>query len=318
MSHINLKHLIKVVHSWYKPNIPAILLYFCKECYAINRMPSLHIENTEEANPVEETVVDELESRTEFRVSEMPTLSDMKALARVSKALKVECGVQLNSSGETPYTAYCRGTKTHIYHPRVQGRYNTVFFHTHPGEEIGRLPTSIAVLTPSFVTERYSQYNKRDVGALDLDLNGGGAMNIISETGITFCVGTLSHSSESIATTKARRVLRMADTTSTPLLFVMSGPREGEVIDNFSDETYDSDYVGDEQSVCFVIRVPSKRVDYVMVFSSFETLERNNVDVPNLCFGDGVSRLLTSENIAVPHSNNLYAALHATCGNSTI
>jgi hypothetical protein len=245
-----------------------------------------------------------------FVVEQFPPFSIFEEVALLSNRCKRECGIQLNLKDSQPKAAtfYSIGNELDIRAP--EGLYDSikVFFHTHWVKE-DRLPESVISMTPSFIPGRFNQFLIGDYGNNTDGRIGGGYLNTINPLGVTFITSLEKHTRIAKITSKFRAKSGTADLVSAPIIIIKSGASEGELIDAFTDDVKMTDHLGKSNELAFTVRVPDNNFDYNMLFVRHNYLQESKITPEDICFRDGLNRLITSLGSNIPHQMNVFYAM---------
>lgn len=272
-------------------------------CYAIYSMTVDQVSNTAESPLAMLDKIGIVENQP------IPSVETLQKLVALSSRQDREYGIQLyemqTEEGDRKASTYIKGEKGHIREPKPpQHTQRGVFFHTHPemrswlNQIIVGSRTRPWYMLPSDMGfkdmfDKVLSGRSGDIVATMLSARLAGYMNIASPYGLTLRIGVVKDPSNS----------QLEDSE----WGMLSGSQKGKVVSP-KKLALDRHAIYDPVMV-WRNRWPHGNTNYFLLLSWDKLQELtpvfNNLD--NLCFGDGVEKVVQHLQLNVEHRDNLAA-----------
>ncbi|MFC1727263.1 hypothetical protein ACFL0Y_01950 [Patescibacteria group bacterium] len=257
------------------------------------------------------SLTDRLDSEKYIAFQQLPTLSDIQAIAESGQLKQREYGAQLYTTGDKVGCNYVRGYDSRsgnkaIREPRPPERLwekiqSGVFIHTHPLKEkyllkkpdvpMGALPSRSGDIPASLLASYIGTY-----------------LNVATVYGLVMNIGAegIDRSEHVVRTLRGR--LGVQEQAKEDVWKVWTGERAGDTLaDKKGGEFDDNDLLGRENIVIISHTRISGPVSWFLFVSwdKLNELEAVHGGLENICFGDGVQKIVKELSIDVPHGENL-------------
>lgn len=244
-----------------------------------------------------------------LRVDRSATIRDLKELAVKTQESAAEYGVSIYQTIEDKSgSVYTVGEGTSIYEPEppseLRGKIKSgVFVHCHPvrsnersddGRTLHILPSGNGFFSGDFEASIQSRVI-------------GGYLNIASEYGMTMFIGIEGISRDDEVVRKLRKKFKGSYLGKQKVWKIITGERAGTAFVNSEFEEAVNDKLSMGDDVLLFSNTEELGVRYFLHLSweKLEELKSTYGDLNNLCFGDGLEKLVGALKLHVPHKKNL-------------